>query len=890
MAFGRGALKEIKKAAGSASKSSRVKLVAKSIIFAVKALVHIFLFLLLWGLIYNLLLRDIDICHLPLTLDYKHISNVNVPATSRAWTKAGVLLEKNEQININVNGKVRLCESTRQDIDNIIPATTAQWQPTGIYAVEGQPLSFKVKGKYSQFADNKCPLDNNPNYTFYKSTPETSAQDAQNSALPQGRTLNTVKGERVANTGRWLDNNSLDSPCFSTRGKGVFVHIGEPSGGLDSTEFGNPGFEGVGDRFFELFSPNEDYSFLETGQYIASGGIIKPDFNSNNGTLKFKFAPASGQIYIRYAEIDPAVTEVTVNTDWQWPTDASAADNRGGYDVKVISNCESKNGRNLIAYISENGKAPSEDSLQTNFDIASALELLPESVSRFSGQAPLGGQLFFKIVDIPQTNANDATGDGIYGNNGGEYYVTTRYKVVSKDMDFFDIFIDPVRILLHGQTVDGEFKPGLPEQFFTAISGNGTLIVAIQAAMTLAIALYAFMYVTAGKGGSLQELITFAIRLGIIIALISEDSWAFFYKYLFQGLMGAIDDISYIFISVVKPATVAYVENDYGATGELVSETVAPLTSDRSDFDKSVFGFLSLIIDFIAYGSNWGRLLGFLTHSFAGIIIALMLAFSIALFLLTVYRTLLTYLAAMIFLGLLIGMGPIFIIFILFSYTRKFSHLWLRTIAFYALQPIMLLSLVSFFSVLYFNFIYGLFNFTVCIECIWSVPIPTFGGEICLLANYAPWVASGDILARTVTDLVKCISLFTIATAMYRMPDFVYKISFRLTAAPAIPDAGGKNSMGSAFEAAGKQAGITAAGAAAATPGLNRLVPGNIKQQTKYGSTKQATIEARKKKQRKMDEAKNAKPKDPKEVEDKLKKAANKKGGKKKKNNNDDDE
>ena len=150
----------------------------------------------------------------------------------------------------------------------------------------------------------------------------------------------------------------------------------------------------------------------------------------------------------------------------------------------------------------------------------------------------------------------------------------------------------------------------------------------------------------------------------------------------------------------------------------------------------------------------------------------------------------------MIFLGMLIGMGPIFLGFILFEYTRKFAHKWLRAILFYALNPIMLLALMSIFSVLYFSFLHGLFNFGICLECIQGIPIPIFGGEFCILANYTPWVVSGDVMARSYTDAVSAISLLIIASAMNKLPDLSYKFAIRLSGADSLSDTSSSMSSG----------------------------------------------------------------------------------------------
>lgn len=797
-------------------------------------MLFVFFMMFIMGLVLTFTADDIDSCHLPYTAS-ENQTLVSVPAvrdsTVPQWTASNINIEKDQPLELEMSGSVEMCLGTTNGTNRTIiyesfPPIDHKWQPTGVYVVEGLPFSINVTGMYSQFselADPKCMDDLNPNYSIY-----------QDEDLKQVFDVN--QGTRLANTGRWNDTNSSSYPCFSNSGKGLFIHIGEPDGGLESTDFGDPHFQGKGDRFFEFFEYN-------------NSGPLSDVFNPHSGYLVLNNAPASGQIYIRYGEIDPSAADTTT-APWQWQTSTSASDNQGQYNIKINSKCTATAGRNLVGFIGN--VAPDQPSSDGTFlNLSAVTEYSQGTKSYFKGDAPESGKLFFSIIDVEESNSHPATGDGNYTNNSGSYYINVSYGEKTRNNTLLNALIDPVKILLHGtknpitytvsndgledeEVAEGEEAPpdtivlekvGVPEAMFKAISANGKLNIALQACMALAIALYAFKYVATGAGGNLQELIIFTVRLSIIIALISPESWDFFYNYLFQGVMGAVDQISSMYLAAINPNSLV---NSVGGVVDATRQIYGEKNVSASDV-SNVFGFLGIIIDFITDLATWPRVVSLLTHSIFGIFLFFVIIISIILFFMTVYRCLLTYLTSMIFLALLLGIAPIFIGFILFNYTRKFAHNWFRAIIFYILNPIMLLCLVGLFATIFFSFLYNALDFGACYECVIEVGIPGIGGHLCLMANFKSWVTA-NLLQDSTRDAIMALCLYIVATAMYKLPDLSYAFAYRL-AGIVLPDTatGGSNgdnkTMGGQMGITNAAAPKTAARAAsAASPAISRAM------------------------------------------------------------------
>ncbi len=771
---------------GGASVIGAILKKIKLVFLAMKTGLFLLFVFFLAGLAFTFMGTSDQTCYFP----YTHAEEravVTVNANNDNWTETNVSVSEREILDITFSGDVKLCTGTRRigvRGDTFIkrPSNDFKWQPTGAYARQGAPIQFSIKETYSQFPDNTCVNDLNPTYSPYID-------------VNGERTTDTANGTRTLDSGRWNDNTTTTRPCFSKNGQGLFIHIGEPDGGLETDTFDNPLFEGKGDRFFELYEYREE----------AQG----PYLTNINGIITLENAPADGQIYIRYGEIDPATTDTT-NAQWQWPSAASASDNRDGYDIKIESTCPAKNGEYLIGFIGET--APTGTGDNSGFLDLSAVSG-HSYAGQFVGESPSAGKLFLKIIDVASGVNNSATGDGVYLNNEGNYSVTIKVER-NPNIRFFDNLIEPVRILLYGTeisqtTSNGQGNtsttvikaPGVPEALFRAISANGNLNLALQACMILAITLYGFMYISTGAGGTLREILTLSFKLGIIIALLDPNSWDFFYTYLLQGLIGAIDDLSAIMIGAINQNLRVY------QTGELI-ETVLPnngtgnivggIVGMHANIDQSfnatnnVFGFLGKIIDFIIQGPTWLRILSLITHSLLGVFLIYVIVVSIILFFSTVFRALLTYLASMLLLSILIGLGPIFIGFILFNRTKKFFDSWLRTILYYILQPVFLLSLVGIFAIIFYSYLHSTLNYGTCFECLYSWPAlsPYIPGmpAWCLIANFRPWVLDGDMLARTTNDGITAITLFIIAWAMNKLPDLAHAFAVRFSNAGGLSD------------------------------------------------------------------------------------------------------
>lgn len=698
-------------------------------------------------------------------------NTVKVYPGNGQWQNAGVTVKNGDHLKIDVSGLISLCKGTRNPGDSMevfkpFSPQNPKWIATGAYVRKGSPVTFNIRGAYSQFADDSCGDDLDPSHAWY--TDNTT----------HAHTTTASNATRVPSTGRWDDHNSTVTPCYSRFGKGLFVSIGEPDGGLDSNEFPNPLYEGAGDTFFELY----DYRAPDSTNFLPN----------DSGKVTLASAPASGQIYLRYGELSrpqnyDAVTSNNTSSGHWGNSDADYADNRDGYQVKIESHCEGTNGQYLkLIYFNPSGGKSAPDFCATGsgkgIDFTKLLNL-----GHYDDVAKGDGTLFVKVVDTGDANADtcstsgsskeEPTGDGNYGNNSGSYLmnITT---IRDHNTDWINGIIKPVDILLHGKhdSNGNVTQISAPEAFFRAITGNLMFVRAIQAIMVLAIAFYGFTYLAQGKGGTLQELLMLTFKLAIMVALIDPNSWDFFYNYLFRFFVEGMGELTNLMAGAFN-------------TSHLADQNIT-----SSDTVKSVFLVLSQLSSFVLNIDMLWRILALMFTSIFYFGLSLALALSLILIILATLRALITYLLAMVYLSLMLGMAPIFLSFMLFGYTFKIFNYWLRATLDFALRPVLLIALLNMFAVILLSMLQTLFHTPVCLECTTMLKFGTWLQNLthapglgpldfCIQANFVNWSFDhGSDLQIIVTSL----SFLCLSLGFHSLGDFVTRLSGRLSGAPGL--------------------------------------------------------------------------------------------------------
>jgi type IV secretion system protein VirB6 len=263
----------------------------------------------------------------------------------------------------------------------------------------------------------------------------------------------------------------------------------------------------------------------------------------------------------------------------------------------------------------------------------------------FKGDASTSGKLWFRVTNKnPGASVSGQVIIHYSGYNGTNMFSTFINKYL----------VDPLR---------DQFQK-LSKQLYSGIVKEATFTKSVKALLTLYIVIYGLYFLAGGIQLSLKDLVGRVVKISIIIALLSEQSWDFFNNNLFSILIGGMD---YLITKVVG----------------------------YSSSSNNIFGFMDPILQRYLQPQFWGLMLVYLFQLHNGLwVIGIILIFGTLNYVKVVLEIVINYIIAMLALFVLFSLAPIFIIMILFSATRHLFDHWLSLLFNYAIQPTILLLMV----------------------------------------------------------------------------------------------------------------------------------------------------------------------------------------------------
>jgi len=286
-------------------------------------------------------------------------------------------------------------------------------------------------------------------------------------------------------------------------------------------------------------------------------------------------------------------------------------------------------------------------------------------------------RLYFKILDK------------FYDDNNGQYRISIKSGVFTTNQDPLTYMTNLVTNFLFGTGNDY----GLIRNLYLGIVNNPGYIMAVSAVLSLYIMFTGFSYLTGNLNISQTELIVRVTKIGIISALLnSQYSWSFFNDYLFVYFIGGVQQI----IGMIQSA---------GASGPGASSILAFMLS------KQVMA----------------KLFSLLFVEWQGFVYILMFLIALCFVIVVFLQATVIYLSALLAIGMIITMAPIFLCFMLFERTKSLFQNWLKQLISYAIQPIILFTGLTMISMILRQEIYGALGFQVCKR---SFPVMNGGAGI----------------------------------------------------------------------------------------------------------------------------------------------------------------
>ncbi|MCA4773934.1 TrbL/VirB6 family protein [Wolbachia endosymbiont of Mansonella perstans] len=240
-------------------------------------------------------------------------------------------------------------------------------------------------------------------------------------------------------------------------------------------------------------------------------------------------------------------------------------------------------------------------------------------------------------------------------------------------------------------------------QSFVASNRMKTIRSTIISLLVLYIVLYTLYYFFGLTHVSIYEFLIICVKIGVITQLLRNNSWDFFYNNAFS-----------IFINT--PKQLIEIANFRGTTSNVFEFLDLPFNRFLSV--HSVLLTVSLIFS--------GPL---------GIVSFCLVIWGSIIVVLSIFNALFSFIMSIAIVALLLSLTPIFIICLLFTYTRQMFHNWIKNLARFAIHPVVLLIFMSLISQVMDYIIYSVFDSEVCSTCILNINLRIFNP--CIFYGYA---------------------------------------------------------------------------------------------------------------------------------------------------------
>lgn len=441
------------------------------------------------------------------------------------------------------------------------------------------------------------------------------------------------------------------------------------SGGFGDTDsydcIGNNG-QGLSTEYYTSTSPQTSKVFTQfQDQFMSSPGLYPIDPSSSvfiNNAVLYK-VPASEMI-----------TRFTPNIPWKLYPNPFTKWFPGYYDQNISSNynlysvlsgCFGVNGVMDMPQLNAN------DGMLQYF--VGSEKPLPGSRNTFVSSeynftattfdSPQDGALYLQIYE--DCSACGSGTNCCYNDNIGQYQVQIITKVPYKDT-FLDTITSTVINALQNQV---NF---ISKTFYSNIVSAPNFTSIINAALVLYVVFYGISFTLGFLMITQKELVTRVCKMGVVLALIHPGSWGFFNTYLFNAFT---EGLPYL-------ASIAG-----GGDGTV----------------QTLFLFADQATEYLTSVAVWIRILTFMMLYPIGYYFFIMILYAVTSYAIALLEAFLSYLIALTAIAFFISMGPLFIILILFNYTRSIFDNWIKLLGALILQPVILFSCIAVVNELVLN-------------------------------------------------------------------------------------------------------------------------------------------------------------------------------------------
>jgi type IV secretory pathway VirB6-like protein len=330
-------------------------------------------------------------------------------------------------------------------------------------------------------------------------------------------------------------------------------------------------------------------------------------------------------------------------------------------------------------------------------------------------------RMSFKIVDGY---------DNDYSNNSGKYSVELTVKRPNIDgLGLVNKILDPIIEKVDGKK-DDPSTPNIDEEIVPFVSIVYTSIVnsvlyknLLQITVVLLITFYGLGYLIGINEMKHSEIMKIILKIGIVYLFTSPTyGWAFFSKFFVEFFKNSIDFVCFL--------TAQIFENSSTLSQKILEQ----------DFSNKGLLFISVdnVLNMLITSAVQNKIMALIFSSIWGWVYFLIILHSILLYFYAIANSVLLFITCQIITSILLSLAPIFFIMIFFNITKEIFDNWLKALIGFSLQQIFLIMTLSFFNILFVEFLKYSIGYRVC----WTEILSFYlGGRKISLAHF--WNVAG---------------------------------------------------------------------------------------------------------------------------------------------------
>ena len=326
----------------------------------------------------------------------------------------------------------------------------------------------------------------------------------------------------------------------------------------------------------------------------------------------------------------------------------------------------------------------------------------------YNGPPPAQGSIWLKVIDQTPVTYSNIEREGFikkyitkyttktYTDNHGSYNVNI-YTVTSPSLDgsivgsVFQSGVDAVKSMIDQAWIT----------MFINFAGNATFQTIARAMLGLYITIYGIYFLLGFVQMTQHDILMRFMKMGLIVTLISPQSFTFFYLYFGD-----------LFISGST-----YIIRSFGNTS----------TTLNIGHNSNMFGFIDLTLSqYFDSGKVWLKIIAMLFTPPVGPILFIYFIWFMFHYLGILLKAVLSYLFAYIGLGLLFALAPLFIIAILFERTKNYFTTWINYLVAYTIMPIIMFSGIIWINQIVMDILFISLSYPVEWGCAVTFKMPMF--------------------------------------------------------------------------------------------------------------------------------------------------------------------